>query len=239
MPHATETLTNGEKSSSKFLSHLTSYPAVHDGIETYKSNPYGKKSLEFADGAYSRFGKPVEPYLEKPYTYAKPYVQKADELGVSGLTKIEGHFPIVKEQTGTIVDTAKSYIFWPYTYVFDTWNDEYTKTVKHNDRGPGITSTVQAIISTELHILQDGIRFVSDIIRPRYEESKKKRSDYVREIENNVDHYKKVAGDKINDYTKLGQEKANEAQKVGEQKFDDAKKEANKTKEEAKQKAHK
>lgn len=125
MPHstATETLTNGEsKNSSKFLNHLSSYPAVHDGIETYKSNPYGKKSLELADGAYARFAKPVEPYLEKPYGYAKPYVQKADELADNGLSKVDTHFPIVKEDTHTIVDTAKSYILWPYSYVSSTWN---------------------------------------------------------------------------------------------------------------------
>jgi len=64
MPHATtDNMTeaiNGDRSSSQFLDHLTSYPVVSDGIETFKSNSYGKKSLEIADSAYSRFGKPVE-----------------------------------------------------------------------------------------------------------------------------------------------------------------------------------
>jgi hypothetical protein len=121
MPHATETLTNGDKSSSQFISHLTSLPAVNDGIETFKSNPYGKKSLEIVDGAYTRIGKPVEPYLQTPYSYAKPYVQKADELADSGLSWGEKQFPIVKEDTNTIVDTAKGYIFFPYSYLSKTW----------------------------------------------------------------------------------------------------------------------
>lgn len=126
MPHATETLTNGEKHSSQFISHFTSLPAVNDGIGAFKSNPYGKKSLELVDGAYSRFGKPVEPYLQTPYSYAKPYVQKADELADSGLSWSENKFPIVKEETGTIVDTAKGYVFWPYSYVSQTWQGMYS-----------------------------------------------------------------------------------------------------------------
>lgn len=122
MPHATETLTNGDKPSSQFFNHLTSYPAVNDSIETFKQNPYGKKSIEIADGAYSRFGKPIQPYFETPYNYAKPYVQKADELADRGLNGVESHFPIVKEDTHTIVDTAKGYIWWPYDYLTHTWH---------------------------------------------------------------------------------------------------------------------
>lgn len=125
MPHATESLTNGDKPQSKFLSHITSYPVVNDTIETYKTNPYGKRSLELADGAYARFGKPVEPYLQKPYGYAAPYVQKVDELADSGLSKVETQFPIVKEETSTVVDTAKGYAFWPYNYLTGTWHGEY------------------------------------------------------------------------------------------------------------------
>ena len=127
MPHATDdmssqTTSNGEQPSSKFINHVTSYPVVNDSIETFKQNPYGKKSLEIADGAYQKFGKPVEPYLQTPYSYAKPYVSKADELADSGLGSVESRFPIVKEDTHTVVDTAKSYAFWPFSYVLSTWD---------------------------------------------------------------------------------------------------------------------
>lgn len=187
MPHATDTLTNGDKPQSKFLSHLTSYPAVHDGIETYKTNPYGKKSLELADGAYARFGKPVEPYLQKPYGYAAPYVQKVDELADSGLNKVETQFPIVKQDTSTLVDTAKGYAFWPYNYLTGTWNgesygpisvvciwltdiasDEYTKTANHNNRGAGVSTAVMALISTNLKIAADVFQILADTLGPRY-----------------------------------------------------------------------
>lgn len=126
MPHATSETLNGD-ASSKTISHLTSYPAVSDGIETFKSNPYGKKSLEIVDSAYARFAKPVEPYLEKPYSYAKPYVSKADDLGHRALNTVDGHFPIVKENTDTIIEKAKGTAFWPYSYLSQTWNGECSR----------------------------------------------------------------------------------------------------------------
>lgn len=130
MPHATEQpITNGEMPSSKFLSHLNQYPVISDSVETFKSNPYGKKSLELADSAYARFAKPVEPYLETPINYAKPYVAKADELADSGLGHVESRFPIVKENTDTVVEKGKSVIWWPFKvandskdYVINTWS---------------------------------------------------------------------------------------------------------------------
>ena len=132
MPHATDDmstpLVNGN-GQSKFISHLSSYPVVSDGVETFKANPYGKKSLDLADSAYQRVVKPVEPHLETAYSYAKPYVGKADELGDSGLGYIDSKFPIVKEDTNTIVDKGKSVVFWPINvayagkdYVINTWS---------------------------------------------------------------------------------------------------------------------
>ena len=141
MPHATngemtQTMVNGVTSSSQFLDHLTSYPVVSDGIETFKSNPYGKKSLELADTAYSKFGKPVEPYLETPKQYAAPYAKKADELADSGLSRIENHFPIVKQDTTTIVDKGKAFVWWPFQvvgdgkdYVISTYNGMYQQSL--------------------------------------------------------------------------------------------------------------
>ena len=134
MPHATEeTLTNGEQPQSKFLNHLNSYPVVSDGVETFKSNSYGRKSLDLADSAYQRFAKPVEPYLETPYSYAKPYVAKADELADSGLGHVDQRFPIVKEDTNTIIEFGKGLVWWPFRtaaqgkeYVVSTWQGKST-----------------------------------------------------------------------------------------------------------------
>ena len=120
MPHATnevaQPLVNGDvKNSSKTLSHISSYPVVSDGIETFKSNPYGKKSLELVDGAYSR----VEPYLETPKQYVIPYAKKADELADSGLSRVDATFPIVKEDTNTVVEKGKALAYWPFQLAGD------------------------------------------------------------------------------------------------------------------------
>ena len=133
MPHATEdTMVNGDSTTSKSLSHLTSYPIVSDAVETFKSHPVGKKSIEIADGVYNKYGKQVEPYLETPYSYAKPYVTKADELADSGLGRVDATFPIVKEDTGVIVDYGKSWAYWPLQladdgkgYVLSTYDGMY------------------------------------------------------------------------------------------------------------------
>ena len=138
MPHATTTttttMTNGDspKNSSKFLTHLSSYPVVSDSVSTFQNHPYGKKSLEIADGVYTKYGKAVEPYLEKPYGYAKPYVAKADELADSGLSHVDERFPIVKEETTSLVEKGKGVVWWPFAvagqgrdYVVGTWNGQY------------------------------------------------------------------------------------------------------------------
>ena len=124
MPHATnndmsQPLVNGERRSSQFLDHVTSLPAVAEGIETFKSNSYGKKSIELADSAYTKFGKPVEPYFETPKQYISPYAKKADELADSGLSHVETRFPIVKDDTSTIVGKGKSLAWWPFKVVGD------------------------------------------------------------------------------------------------------------------------
>ncbi|WPH00205.1 Hypothetical protein R9X50_00302800 [Acrodontium crateriforme] len=231
MPHATEKLTNGDKPASKFLSHVTSYPVVSDSIDTFKSHPYGKKSLELADGAYQKFGKPVEPYLETPYSYAKPYVTKADELADSGLGKVDERIPFLKEETKTIVDTGKSYVFYPFKvvdngkqYVFKTWDDEYKRTASHNDRGPGLITSGLALISTELKIASDFFQAVADFLGPKYAEGKQKGADYVKSAEDTADHYKNLAADKIDELTKKGEQTKDQVKSEAEQ----AKKKASK-----------
>ncbi|KAK3068231.1 hypothetical protein LTR53_014366 [Teratosphaeriaceae sp. CCFEE 6253] len=211
-------MTNGSSPSSKFLSHATSYPVVSDSIDAVKNNPYGKKAIEIADGAYQKFGKPVEGYLETPYSYAKPYVAKADELADAGLQRVDGQFPIVKEETSTVVETGKSYVFWPYNYLYGTYSDEYRKTASHNNAGAGLVTLVKAVISTELKIASDFFQVVADFLGPRYQESKKKGSDYIRQGADAADHYKQVGQDKAQQYTQIGQDKAQQYSQLGQDK---------------------
>jgi len=191
MPHAeykknskmSETpLTNGEKPHSQFLSHLSSYPVVSDGIKTYKSNVYGQKSIEVVIGAYGRFAKPFVLYLQGPYSYVAPYVQKADVIADQGLGKVEETFPIIKEDTEKVKTAAIAYATLPLRlagqgkdYVFATYNDEYKKT-----GGEGIFTTAKAIVSTELKVTADVLQKVAEFLSSKKEEAKTKLNQHTK-----------------------------------------------------------
>lgn len=188
-PHLTRNITDRYQ-------HLTSYPVVSDSIATFKGNAYGAKSIEVADATYSRFGKPVEPYLRTPYSYAAPYIQKADSLADSGLKTVDNHFPIVREETHTIKDTVLSYAFFPvhvagqsYEYLYNTWSDEYSKTANKNNRGPGITTLVMAAISTELKVASDAFQAIADFLGPAKDDAKAKKDAFVSQAKQKKDGY--------------------------------------------------
>jgi len=156
-------LTNGEKPHSKVLSHITSYPVVSDTISTYKSNPYGQKSINLANTAYTKFGSPLLPYFETPYSYVAPYVEKADSLVDSTLSSVDAKFPIVKEDTQKVKSTVLDFAFFPLRlaaggkeYVFGTFNDEYKKTGGDD----GIVKLAKATISTELKVGHDTLNYI-------------------------------------------------------------------------------
>ncbi|PNS15417.1 Perilipin-3 [Sphaceloma murrayae] len=191
----TQVLTNGDQKS-QFLSHLVSYPIVSDGVDTVKSNQYGARSIEIADAAYTKVGKPLEPHLRTPYSYAKPYVEKADTLADKALTGLDKRFPIVKEDTNTILGTVKSFVFWPLSvandgkdYVLNTWSDEYEKTVKRNGRGSGVWNLTVSVISTEMRIVSDGLQIAADFLGPKKEEAAQKKNEFVDQAKQKKDSY--------------------------------------------------
>ncbi|KAJ4303244.1 hypothetical protein N0V90_002137 [Kalmusia sp. IMI 367209] len=170
-------LTNGEKPQSKVLSHLQTYPVVHDGLEFYKSNPYGAKSLTLLHNTYQSFVAPFHPYLQTPYSYLSPYLSRADELGDTGLSKVDHRFPIVKEDTSKLRQTVSEYVGLPFQlagkgkeYVVGTWQDEYSKT-RGNE---GVVKSVKALISTELKIGLDGYAFLVEYLHKGQKETSKK-----------------------------------------------------------------
>ncbi|KAL5406432.1 hypothetical protein PMIN06_007533 [Paraphaeosphaeria minitans] len=185
MPHAgkgtvngemTTRLTNGEKPQSKVLSHLQTYPVVSDGLELYKSHPYGAKSLSLVHKTYNSFVAPLHPYLQTPYSYLSPYLSRADELGDSGLSKVDTRFPIVKEDTSKLKQTVSEYVGLPFAlagkgreYVVGTWQGEYSKT-----RGDGVVKSVKALISTELKIGLDGYTLLVEYWQKGHAEASKK-----------------------------------------------------------------
>ncbi|KAF2259476.1 hypothetical protein CC78DRAFT_524829 [Lojkania enalia] len=173
----TAPMTNGEEQHSKVLSHLQSYPVVHDALEHYKTNPYGAKSLSLVHATYQRLIAPLHPYLQTPYSYLSPYLSRADELGDTGLTRVDTRFPIVKEDTKKLWDRIEPYVGYPIgllgqskEYVMGTWQDEYRKT-----RGEeGVKKFVLAVVSTELKMGVDGVEFVKGFLRKGKEVGEKK-----------------------------------------------------------------
>lgn len=182
MPHAenqkkmSAPMTNGDKPSSQFINHLASYPVISDTISTYKSVPLGQYSLNVAENAYNSLAKPLFPYVEGPYGYVAPYVERADSLADKGLNKLEHTFPIVKEDTHKIRDSIFDTVFFPLRvafqgrdYLLNTYRDEYRKT-----GGEGLITTGKAILSTELKVAADFFQTVSDVLGPKKEAAKQK-----------------------------------------------------------------
>ncbi|KAI9728878.1 MAG: hypothetical protein M1834_007136 [Cirrosporium novae-zelandiae] len=174
-----EPAVNGEKPSSQFISHLASYPVVHDSIEAYQANPYGKKSIKLAEHGYETFAKPMIPYLSKPYEYAAPYVHKADSLADSGLSKVDEKFPIVKDETEKVKGTVLDFATYPLKlvgdskdYVFKTYQSEYKKC-----GGDGIVAGGKAFITTSLVITSDTLSWISEYLGSKKEEAKEAVKD--------------------------------------------------------------
>lgn len=173
-------IVNGDGPHFKVLSHLQSYPVVHDSCEAYKSHPYGARSLALVNASYQRFVAPLHPYLKTPYSYLSPYLSRADELGDNGLSKVDHRFPIVKEDTSKLKQTVVDYASLPLVlagrgkeYVFGTWQDEYSKT-----RGEdGMIKNVKALVSTELKFGLDAYNLVSKYLSKGKKEASKKAGE--------------------------------------------------------------
>ncbi|KAJ5585185.1 uncharacterized protein N7459_004985 [Penicillium hispanicum] len=158
-----EPVVNGEKAHSQFLDHLTSYPVISDSITLFKSNPYGAKSLQYADEGYARFAKPVLPYFVKPYSYIAPYLTRADSLGDRGLSQIDTRFPIIREDTQKIRGTIYNHASYPVRFagdvkhhVFDTYGTEYKKC-----GGYGVVASGKAVITTSLVLSSESLSWAS------------------------------------------------------------------------------
>lgn len=135
-------------------------------METFKSHPYGSRALNLASNTYQSIVAPFHPYLRTPYSYISPYLARADQLGDSGLSTLETHLPIVKEDTSKL----KEYAFSPVTYVQGTWQDEYNKTHYNN----GVVKMGVATVSFELRMLSDACDVVLSYLNKGKEQTKKK-----------------------------------------------------------------
>ncbi|KAL8682052.1 MAG: hypothetical protein Q9186_001841 [Xanthomendoza sp. 1 TL-2023] len=201
MPHAengsmTQPTVNGEKQSSQFLAHVGSYPAVSDTKEAIENNPYGKKGIELANEGYNKVVAPVLPYAQRPYGYVAPYVQKADQLADSGLTKVDGKFPIVKQDTEKIKNTVLDFAFMPLRfanetkdYLLSTYGNEYKKC-----GGNGYLAGGKALITTGLVVTSDSLSWLADYLNQKKEEAK----EVAEEKKNMAKEKKDAAKEKMN-----------------------------------------
>jgi len=154
MGNDSKPLTNGETTRSKALSHLHSYPFIHDTTSFLASTPLGSRTLNLAHTTYNSLITPLHPYLQRPYTIASPYLTRADELGDTSLTKLEAYVPVMREDT----ETLKGYAVAPYNYVSGTYQQQYERT---GGQG-GLVKTGLAALSTQLQIAQDAFGVVRE-----------------------------------------------------------------------------
>ena len=160
---------NGDVPHSAFVTHLFNYPVVNDGVETFKSNPIGQRSLEIGDSAYRTFAAPLLPYLSGPFEYVAPYVKKADDLGDKTLARVDEKFPIVKKSTEEIVNDARAIAMFPLKvgqtgkeHVFNTYESELKKV-----GGNGIVSYGKAAFTTALVLTTDTLITVTSFLNDK------------------------------------------------------------------------
>lgn len=166
---------NGDVPHSAFLEHLLGYPVIHDGVSTFKSNPYGQKSLELSDSAYKTFAEPVIPYFSKPYQYVSPYLKKADDLGDKTLSKVDQRFPVVKKPTGELYEDARNLVLFPYRtglagkdHVLTTYNSEVKKVGGENH----LIVYSKALLSTTLIVTTEVISTIGTYLGSKKKEAK-------------------------------------------------------------------
>jgi len=178
MPHATadmgEATINGDMPESSTLNHITSYPVARDCIDFVQKSPFTSRGIDIANSGYSSFVKPFLPYFETPYSYTKPYVAKADQLGDSLLTKFDEKIPILKTETSEIKSTVFDYAHWPFkvasdgtTWVQSTYSDEYKKC-----GGDGIVAGGKAAITSSLILSSDVLGWLSSFLVAKKEQAK-------------------------------------------------------------------
>lgn len=206
---------------------------MNDSIDAFQKNPYGQKSLDITNSAYESAVKPLLPYAQGPYSYVAPYVQKADEMGDDMLTHGEKYFPVLKEDSEKVKDSAMRLIFWPFylaahtrDYAFDTWNDEYKKT-----EGEGIPKLVKAAISTDLKFMSDAYNMAMSILQQgkergqdNYQQAQKKGHELYDEAQKRLTGAKETAEKKGEEYMQTAQQKGEETKQTAQKKADEAKK---------------
>ncbi|KAK3344830.1 hypothetical protein B0H65DRAFT_573271 [Neurospora tetraspora] len=164
---------------SAVIEHLLGYPIVESSISTVKANPYGQRLLEVTEKVYQTFGAPFLGYLQGPYQYVSPYVQKADDLGDKTLSKLDEKFPIVKKPTDELVHDAQSIIQFPIRlgqsgkeHVLSTYNTELEKV-----GGQGLTAYYKAALTTALTLGTETYATAASFLNTQKENAKQQTAN--------------------------------------------------------------
>ena len=191
---------------------------MSDAISTFKSNPYGKRSLDLSNTGYEKLVAPFIPYAKGPYGYVAPYVAKADSLGSDALSRVDHKFPIVKEDTEKIKGTVLDYAYFPFrlagdskNYVLDTYSSEYRKC-----GGDGYVAGSKAVITTGLVVTSDTLAWLSAFLGQKKDEG----SDYAAQKYGAASKY---AHEKSDQAVHLAAEKAEQAKNLAYQKKEEGK----------------
>jgi hypothetical protein len=149
------------------LQHLTSYPVISDSITSFKTNPYGAKSLSLTSASLAHL-QPILPYLARPYSLVSPYIQKADSLGDSTLSSIDARFPLVKKPTGELYSSGRDIVLFPLRkgsegrdYVLGVFSAE-----KKTFEQEGVVGYGRAIVGTGVVVGGEAYRLVTEYLIP-------------------------------------------------------------------------
>ncbi|KAK2750939.1 hypothetical protein FQN57_000013 [Myotisia sp. PD_48] len=163
-----ETMVNGGGPGlpSHFINHLTSYPIVSSSISTIRQSHVGQLSLEYAQKGRSQL-QPLIPYLQAPYGYIAPYVEKADSLGNEGLNRFDNTVPKVIETA----ENVRGILRYPIQvagdgtqHIVSTYNSERSKA-----EGNRIMSPSKAAVSTGLMLTSQYLLWLSNLLIPNQE----------------------------------------------------------------------
>jgi hypothetical protein len=172
---------NGEVHNSAFFEHLLRYPVINDGVETFKSNQLGQKSLQLGDSAYRTFAQPVLPYFSKPYQYVSPYVRRVDDLGDKTLSRVDERFPVVTKPTGELYNDAKSLVLLPYHKAFEG-RDHFFNTYRSECEkvgGDNLVTYGKALVSTTLVLTTEAYVTVSSFLGAKKDAAKAEANEKV------------------------------------------------------------
>jgi hypothetical protein len=155
------------------MQHLLDYPVVTDGIDTFKSNEYGQRSIKLGDSAYQTFAAPVMPFFSKPYQYVSPYLSRADSFGDQTLSRIDERFPVIKKPTSDLYNDTKGLILLPYhkglegrDHVFQVYSSECKKSEQQ-----GYVAQGKAAISTALLVSNETLGWLSSFLTAKKAEA--------------------------------------------------------------------